>query len=63
MVATTEKELALALQDKERYIRVDAHIGLTGAFKSKEVRARRGASRGTRLCRVRAGASSAAIDS
>lgn len=38
IVATTEKELAMALQDKERFIRLDAHIGLTGEFKSKEVR-------------------------
>ncbi|KAI3424151.1 hypothetical protein D9Q98_009511 [Chlorella vulgaris] len=30
---TTEKELADAISSKERYIRLDAHIGLTGAFK------------------------------
>ena len=34
---TTERELAEALMDKERFIRLDAHIGLTGAFKSAEV--------------------------
>lgn len=36
--ATTETELALAIGDKERYIRLDGHIGLTGAFKSAQVR-------------------------
>ena len=35
---TTETELALAIQDRERYIRLDGHIGLTGAFKSPQVR-------------------------
>ena len=34
---TTEAELAMAIQDKERYIRLDSHIGLTGAFKSAQV--------------------------
>lgn len=34
---TTEMELAMAIQDKERYIRLDSHIGLTGAFKSAQV--------------------------
>ena len=34
---TTERELADALQDKERFIRLDAHIGLTGAFRSAQV--------------------------
>lgn len=38
MGVTTETELALAIQDKERYIRLDGHIGLTGAFKSPQVR-------------------------
>ncbi|KAL4424301.1 hypothetical protein ABPG75_001602 [Micractinium tetrahymenae] len=33
---TTEQELAEALMDKERYIRLDAHIGLTGQFKSQQ---------------------------
>ncbi|EFN53548.1 hypothetical protein CHLNCDRAFT_53713 [Chlorella variabilis] len=30
---TTEKELAEAIMNKERFIRLDAHIGLTGAYK------------------------------
>lgn len=34
---TTEQELAEALMDKERFIRLDAHIGLTGQFKSQQV--------------------------
>lgn len=34
---TSEQELADALMDKERYIRLDAHIGLTGQFQSQQV--------------------------
>ena len=34
---TTERELAQALGDQERFIRLDAHIGLTGAFRSAQV--------------------------
>ncbi|KAL4442679.1 hypothetical protein ABPG77_006673 [Micractinium sp. CCAP 211/92] len=33
---TSEQELADALMDKERYIRLDAHIGLTGQFQSQQ---------------------------
>lgn len=38
VVATNEKELAEAIQDKERFVRLDGHIGLTGAFQSTQVR-------------------------
>lgn len=38
VVATNEKELAEAIQDKERFVRLDSHIGLTGTFTSAQVR-------------------------
>ena len=56
MTVSTEAELAMALQDKERYIKVVSHIGLSGEWKSTQ--ARRWATQ--LLCRGRARAAAAA---